>query len=388
VADGLFSRLEHSLAGGSGRWSLNLEGQDPRDFLFDLVKGLKGEEDGGGKRIQNRHRYVGLGPTLAWLLVCRDPSYPVMYDSIEAFARLWDACLPALGDGPHHYVSLGVGTGDKDRHILDRMHLRTASPMYVPIDISGHMLRLGAVEAVRRMPGRVLPVEMDFEDVGALPALRQLLDDLFGDEPILFGLLGNSIGNVDDEAAFLRGLTMVLRPQDRLAMEVAITRRLDSRAAKAAAEERSGSRSYNEFVTAALSMYTDLTIDTNWLRFRGKVDDGHAVRVEGHYLNCGDDLITLMLPNRETIPFRPGESIQVLLGRKYSPDGLRRMFASCQLTELAFEEDMSHAAAPHAGRSADFGLAMVVLQHEPTAAPPVTPLRRVWDVPVQPAPQH
>jgi hypothetical protein len=34
------------------------------------------------------HRYVGLGPTLAWLQVCRDPFYPVLYDSSEAFARL------------------------------------------------------------------------------------------------------------------------------------------------------------------------------------------------------------------------------------------------------------------------------------------------------------
>jgi uncharacterized SAM-dependent methyltransferase len=383
MADGLFNCLERALASGTGRWSLNLEGQDPRDFLFDLVEGLKGNEDGHDKRIENRHRYVGLGPTLAWLQVCRDPSYPVMYDGSEAFARLWDVCRKSLSDRPFHYVSLGVGTGDKDRHILDRLQSGNPELTYIPIDISGHMLRLGAAEAMKRMPGRVLPIEMDFEDAAALPALRTLLDDLFGDDAVLFSLLGNSLANVDDETAFLSGLATLLRPQDCLALEVATTSRLDASAAKAAAEERSGSRSYSEFVTAALSMYTDLTIDNNWLRFRGQVDDGHAIRVEGHYVNCSQSPIMITMPNRIVIPFRQGESIQVLLGRKYHTEGLRKMLRDCHLSELAFEEDTSHNRQRHAGRWAPFGLGMVILKHEPAANLHTAPLRRVWEIPEQ-----
>jgi uncharacterized SAM-dependent methyltransferase len=381
----LFVRLEKSLATGRDRWSLNLEGQDPREFLFDLVRGLKGTgPEGSGKRIENRHRYVGLGPSLAWMLVCRDPSYPVMYDSMEAFARLWDACQGTLSGTGYHYVSLGVGTGDKDRHVIDRLADDKPDLFYVPVDISGHMLRLGAAETLRRMPGRVLPTEMDFEDPGAIEALRALLDDLLGDDPILFSLLGSSLANIDDEAGFLKRLTKLLRPQDRLAMEVATTYQLDAAAARQAAEERAGSRLYNEFVTAALGMYTDLTIDTNWLRFDGGIEDGHAIRVEGHYVNCGGETITLMLPNRETIPYRAGESIQVLLGRKFTPEGLRRMFSACHLNELAFEEDFNQTPERTGGRPSTFGLAMMVLQHEPHSAPPVNPLERVWRTPVAP----
>jgi len=383
LTNGLFTRLERALANdwGRGRWSLNLEGQDPRGFLIDLVKALKGTgPDGTGKRIANRHRYVGLSPTLAWLLTSSDPSYPPAYDSIRSFARLWDASYRALDDRPYHYVSLGVGTGDKDQHIIDRLLPNHPDLFYVPVDISGQMLRLGTMEIMARMPGRVLPVELDFEEPSGIEALRRLLDDMLGDEPILFSLLGSSLANIDNEARFLKNLTSLLRQQDRLALEVATTDRLDQAAAQVAADERSSSRLYNEFVTSALGTYTDLTIDMNWLRFSGTVEEGKALRIEGHYINCSDRTIAMTLPNRETIPYRPGEHIQVLLGRKYLPEGLRRLLASCGLTEVMFES-ASGQPSGHEGQASYFGLGLMLLQHVPQPAAPATPLARVWGDP-------
>lgn len=184
-----------------------------------------------------------------------------------------------------------------------------------------------------RIPGRVLPIELDFEEPSGIEALRRLLDGMLGDEPILFSLLGSSLANIDDEARFPQNLTSLLREQDRLALEVATTERLDPIAAKVAADERAGSRLYNEFVTSALGTYTDLSIDMNWLRFTGAVEEGKALRVEGHYVNCSDQAIMMTLPNRETIPYLPQERIQLLLGRKYLPEGLRRMLVSCGLDE-------------------------------------------------------
>jgi hypothetical protein len=237
------------------------------------------------------------------------------------------------------------------------------------------------------MPGRVLPVEMDFEDYSAIEALRRLLDDLLGNEPIVFSLLGNSLANIDEPVGFLRRLATLLRPQDLLAMEVAITSRLDQEAARAAAEERYGSRAYNEFATAALGMYTDLTIDNNWLKFVGSVEDGRALRVEGYYVNRSDALIPLMLPNRETIPFHSGEAIQVLLGRKFTADGLRRMLSACRYKDIAFEQDFSQPLETGGGRSAVFGQALLIAQYQPDTPPPNSPLSRVWGPPAQPARQ-
>jgi uncharacterized SAM-dependent methyltransferase len=216
-----------------------------------------------------------------------------------------------------------VGTGDKDRHVLDRLQSSSPELLYVAIDISSAMLNLGTHETRLRLPGRTVPMELDFEEGSSLLALREFLHAFVGEEPILFSLLGNALGNVEDDRSLLNALAQVLRPQDRLALEVATTDRLDDQAAHVVAAERSGSRLYNEFATAALAMYTDLTIDTNWLSYTATIEQDYAIRVEGHYVNRSGSTLQLMLPNRETVPYRIDEGIRVLLGRRYSAHGLR-----------------------------------------------------------------
>jgi L-histidine N-alpha-methyltransferase len=274
-------------------------------------------------------------------------------------------------------VSLGVGDGDKDRHVLDRLGLEGSGRFYIGVDISSYMLRLGTAEASRRIPAHVLPIELDFEGAASIRGLRELLDSLVGDEPILFSLLGNTLANVDRDLEFTRNLTMLLNPQDRLAIEVGTTDRLDATTALEAARERDVARSYKEFATAALGMYTNLSIDTNWLEFSGTIEDGHAVRVEGRYVNKSDRTIMMMLPNGESIPYLPGEGIRVLLGRKYFLDGLRAHLASADLYELAAESTARRMDEPQSIESAGFGLALMMLKYDPQA-PQQSKLGKVW----------
>ncbi|MFI6479725.1 L-histidine N(alpha)-methyltransferase [Nonomuraea sp. NPDC050663] len=377
MAEGLFTRLDSALEKEWGRWSLNLEGADPRDFLNDLVRGLKGNPDGSGKKIESKHRYVGLVPTISWLLTCRDPSYPVLYDSLKWFARLWDTCLPALDDARYHYVSLGVGSGEKDWLILNQLQRNNPDLLYIALDISAHMLRLGTDEIRKRLPGRVLPIELDFEDRSSLRALRKLLNDMVGDDPILFSLLGNTLANIERDKDFLKNLTTVLRPQDRLALEIATTDVLTESTAAAAAAERRGSRLYNEFATASLGTYTDLTVDTNNLEFVGSVEDSHAIRIEASYVNKSGATIPLMLPNREVIPFRAGEGIRLSVARNYWVDGLRTLFGTCGLHEMAVDIEFGDTKE-EVRDSANFGLGVVLLRYEPHVDGTTSPLGRVW----------
>ncbi|WP_034267745.1 L-histidine N(alpha)-methyltransferase [Actinospica robiniae] len=378
--DGVFVRLDRALQGGWDRWMLSLEREDPRAFLMEMVRALKGDpEDGTGKKIENKHRYIGLGPTIAWLLTSKDPSYPVAYDSIASFGRIWDDCQDALGNVPYHYVSLGVGTGDKDRHVIDRLQARNPQMLYVGLDISSAMLNLGTQETRLRIPGRTLLIELDFEERSSLSALSEFLDRFVEDEPILFSLLGNSLGNIEDDRGFLQTLAAVLRPQDRLALEVATATTLDKEAVRTVAAERSGSRLYNEFATAALAMYTDLTIDTNWLSYQASIDEDFAIRVEGYYINRSGADIPLMLPNREIVPYRAGEGIRVLLGRRYSPQGLQTLLGSAGLIDVAADR---HRGAVPVWQSPDvqgFASTLMLLQRtETTSTVPIVPLARVW----------
>ncbi|WP_336080956.1 L-histidine N(alpha)-methyltransferase [Nocardia sp. SSK8] len=360
---------------------LTLDREDPRSFLQELVRSLRGDPSLGyaGKRVQNKHRYIGLVPTIAWMQTSKDPAYPLTYESMSAFGRNWDELLPALGAQRYHYVSLGVGTGDKDRHILDRLQRTDAgrARFYVAVDISTAMLNLGTQETRERMPGRVLLVEMDFEDEDSLEALREFVDSFAGDEPILFSLLGGSLGNVDDDATFLRNLAAVLRPDDRLILEVATTARLDETAVRTVERERGGSRSYNEFVTAALAVYTNLTIDTNWLDFSASVvNDG--IRVDGGYYNRGDRDIQLMLPNREFVPFRVGEQIEVLVGRRYTAQRIVRLLDAAQLIDAGEESGLRAIGHRIGADRRGFANLLMLLRHNGSDNPIRSPLQRLW----------
>ncbi|MFE3541733.1 L-histidine N(alpha)-methyltransferase [Nocardia sp. NPDC059177] len=378
--DGLYRRMERALGGRWDRWMHTIDREDPRSFLQEMVRSLRGDpaRDHTGKRVQNKHRYIGLVPTIAWMQTSKDPSHPLTYESIATFGRNWDELHPVLSEQPYHYVSLGVGTGDKDRHILDRLHAGSGgTTYYMAVDISTSMLNLGTQETRERMPGRVLLMEMDFEDEDNLEALRAFVAEFAGDEPILYSLLGGSLGNVDDDALFLRNLAAILRPQDRLVLEVATTARLDEVAVRTVERERGGNRSYNEFVTAALAVYTNLTIDTNWLDFSATVVHD-AIRVEGVYVNRGNRDIQLMLPNREFVPFRVGERIEVLVGRRYTVQRLARLLDEAHLGDAGEEAGLHPIDQRIAVDRRGFSNLLILLRYNEIDNAVRSPLQRLW----------
>src|SRR5262249_22299936 len=146
---------------------------------------------------------------------------------------------------------------------------------YIAVDMSGEMLRLGVGDLIRQFElsrNHILQVQLDYSAPESVAALRHLLDRIFADEPILFSLLGNTVANFDDDAELLTMLAQtLLRPHDRLALEVATTERLGPDLADKAAIEYGGSRTFREFVTSALMHYTDLQIDMDSLVFDGSV---------------------------------------------------------------------------------------------------------------------
>jgi L-histidine Nalpha-methyltransferase len=330
----VFGRLQHALRLTDFPWSLCLLGEDQTGKLNILTAGLSGDEEGEGKHISSGFSYWGIGPAIAWAYACGDPFYPVMYRSIESFARNWASCLPDLEGVPYHYVSLGVGTGSKDNVVLrDLMH-GNPDLLYMPVDMSTEMLRLGADEAARRMKrGQMLPVQLDISAGENVDELRLLLHSLVGDEPILYGLLGNTLANFDEDTALLAGLTTLLRPQDRLLLEVATTETLDG-LEQAAASEYANSRAFKEFVTSALWHNTDLTVDMNGVRLHGGVEADRAIRIEARYHNLTGATIRMTLPNRIFVDFTPAQTIRLYLSRKYSRNGLAQLLAGSNLTRV------------------------------------------------------
>lgn len=335
--------LHAALAATTFPWSLCLVGEDQSRKLAELLHDLRRpySDSGAGKRITSGYSYWGVDPTVAWVRACSDPFYPVMKAGIESFVHRWVELHDALEDRPYHYVSLGPGTGDKDRTVIEALRRSNPELCYVPVDMSAEMLRLGVHEPIRSLgltPAHVVPVQMDFSVAENLAALRALLTRLLGDVPIVFSLLGNTLANSDDDVELLQMLVQhLLGCDDRLVLEVATTQSVGQDLADRAAEEYRGSDSFTVFVTSALQNYTDLSIDLGSVAFRGSIEEARAIKVDVIYRNQTDADLHITLPGYfgPPTPFRRDDTVLLYITRKYTPAGLGELVAAAEVVVVA-----------------------------------------------------
>ncbi len=335
----LAKAMEGSKAVGSEfDWSVCLLGQDQTEALAVLDRALAGDpETGAGKRVPSGLSYWGLGPTNAWVSACDDPHLVMRRPgrSLQSFHRSWTKLWPHLSDQGYHHVSLGPGTGKKDRIVLEALMSQHPDLLYVPVDMSIDMLKqcLDATDGVSPTM-QTFPVNLDFSNIFNIGELRTLMNQLVGSEPILYSLLGNTLANFDDDRELLHNVGELLRPQDRLALELAVTEELAGRE-RLAWREYSGSTRFKEFVTATLRQNSDISIPdpSEAVRFHGVVEPGHAIRVEVYY--DAVDSATILLSNAP-IRFPAGDTIRLLLTRKYAVDGIDAMLDFCVLDEVAY----------------------------------------------------
>jgi uncharacterized SAM-dependent methyltransferase len=319
-------------------WTLCFIAEDQSDKLALLIDDLtRGFSDSGdGKRFASGFSYWGIGPALAWARACNDPCYLVMKKSIESFRERWSSITPHFNTSCH-YASLGVGTGAKDRRILYDLGRTKQDLYFFPVDMSPEMLRIGIkdlmiTEVIPR--SRLLPIQLDFSIERNALELRGILSHIVGQDAILYSLLGNTLANFDDDSELLRILAGVLRPQDRLLLEIASTERVDDKAAKAAAEEYSKSPHFRQFVTSALLHYTDLPAGDNSMTFDSELEGGRSVVIKVVYRNRNAPVM-MKLPDNSSIEFNSNDTIRLLLTRKYSQAGIESVISESGLRVVA-----------------------------------------------------
>jgi L-histidine Nalpha-methyltransferase len=319
-------------------WTLCFIGDDQQTKLAELVRELKNgfSETGDGKKIVSGFLYWGIGPTISWFKTSTDAFYPVMRESLKSFKTRWNNIYANLkSKREFHYVSLGVGTGEKDQYILEALLGEQPNSIYFPVDMSSTMLKMAIQEVskIKELTGsRILPIQIDFSEPKKINRLRELLDKVVPRQPILFSLLGNTLANFEDDAELLKNVCQLMHVGDLLLIEVASTKSLDVQHVQNAAEEYGKIESFRKFVTSALLQNTDLHIDSKNILFKSTMEKDRAILIKMIYQNNTEEDIKMLLPDWSEVELRSKDTIRLNLTRKYTQKGIETIILENNLS--------------------------------------------------------
>ena len=235
---------------------------------------------------------------------------------------------------PASLVELGAGSARKTRILLAAMARGEGERTYAPVDVAGDFLRATAESLRVEDPSlEVRPQVMDIR--------RDLnfVDDLPG--PVLFALLGSTIGNFEEGAAdellsnvrsamtegdlFLLGAD--LRPGEGKSIE-----RLE-----AAYNDAQGvTAEFNLNMLRALNREAGTDFDLAAFRHKAFYDEGKG-RIEMHLV--AEIAQEVQIPVGGVVQIGAGESIRTELSCKYDRQVLTRMLESARLEILKWRTD-------------------------------------------------
>lgn len=334
---------------GFGLW--DMQTADRRGDVMNAIKGIGGQP----KHIKDGYQYVGGFPSHRWRAATADDHYRTLSYGIKQFPKKWQPIRKAL-DQPYHYVSIGPGTGEKDRIVLQHLQSMPSDEtiVYIPIDISADLLRMGIETSMQDVDDdrvEVLPIELDITEDDALPGLKTVIRELTGDSGVLISLLGNTLANFNDDQYMLGQVASLLSsPRDRLFVELATTREASTKTATKAATEYEGSRTFRDFAMAALREYTDLTPDQGHVNPTAKVIDDSVLQITTHFTANKPQLVTLK--DGDDFDLAKNEEIELYTSRKYTEEALNAMRSNFSCVA---------ASNPERFRGGGFGITMELL---------------------------
>lgn len=163
-----------------------------------------------------RALYVGESGAQNWLRVVREPNYPLRDPSLYDLRANRLSALQGLD--VNTFVSLGPGDGHNEVELVQTLASQSREKLlYVPVDISLPLLK----QAITLLSGHAavpIAIHADFEESGEF--LAHILAQ-YTRPPVLFGLLGGTLGNLDrGEQHLLTWLRSQLQAEDRILIDL------------------------------------------------------------------------------------------------------------------------------------------------------------------------
>ncbi len=242
--------------------------------------------------------------------------------------------------GPASLVELGAGSARKTRILLAAMGHGIPERTYAPVDVAGDFLR--ATAAALRVEDPSLDVRPQVRDI-TWPL--DFVGDLPG--PVLFALLGSTIGNFEGDAAIellsnvrsamgerdLFVLGADLRPGEGKSIECLEAAYNDAQGITAA---------FNLNMLEALNRDAGTNFDLAAFRHKAFYNEEKG-RIEMHLV--ADDAQEVQIPGGGVVRIEAGESIRTELSCKYDRPVLTRMLESARLETVRWctDEDELYA---------------------------------------------
>jgi L-histidine N-alpha-methyltransferase len=279
---------------------------------LDIVQGLQSYP----KTLPPKYFYDDLGSEL-FEQICLLPEYyptrteaAILEEYADEIAQMTNCC---------ELVELGSGSSTKTRFLLDAYQKIADSCSYLPIDVSGGILKASVLELQQQYP--------DFFIQGLLGTYEQALEHLElertnSERSRMIFFLGSSIGNFTESECdrFLHKVACTLRKGDYFLLGT------DLQKPKEILEA-----AYNDSQNVTAAFNLNILSHLNW-RFQGDFDPNlfthQAIynQTENQiemYLHCRDDHQVSLEVLDLNIQFKTGESILTEISRKFDLEVLK-----------------------------------------------------------------
>ena len=300
---------------------------DPH-FRADVLNGLARRP----RAIPARWFYDRRGSEL-FEAITRLPEY---YPTRTETAILERACpeVAAVAGPGRAVVEFGSGSSTKTPILLGSV----APSAYVPIDISGEMLRAAARALADAFPGLpVLPVEADFMHPFALPGEVAAA-------PKLGFFPGSTIGNMTPRVAVDLLRTMRAALGEGALLLIGMDRIKDPAVLVAAYDDAAGvTAAFNRNLLERINRELDGTIPLDAFRHRAVWNDQRA-RIEMHLEAVRDVAFTV---DGRAFALRSGETIHTENSHKYGPRDARLLLGAGGWTPIGEWTDRDDRFALH-----------------------------------------
>jgi len=184
-------------------------------ILDDTVCQLDSERQLPPESWCSRRLYLGQKGAANWLNIVHQSRYPLHGEDPYDLEKNRMAAIDMISATT--MVSLGPGDAINDIKIVRQLKKKISNLTYIPVDISNSLLK-AAMENLKDYVNIPAGLLCDFEQVPIL--MKDTMADL-ANRPILFSLLGGTIGNLDlGELHFCETIKSLMGKEDRLLIDI------------------------------------------------------------------------------------------------------------------------------------------------------------------------